>query len=152
MTNTPSSDKPGTKGLSTTPSPGGTSAPQPDWTTEKIRLGRLARRMNIQQWIARERAEYADKKYDRDGEVWHRLLLDMANFGLAEEGEWWGFITNYLKRAQLLGLDNPSGRQALGKLIVTLLSCMDAAIEVSGDLPRPGVPSGQIEMWARGRE
>lgn len=137
-----------------TPSHDGTTTPSPDSTTEQVQLNlkRLAIRMNIQQWIAHERIQYADKKYDRNGEVWHRLLLDMANYGLAEEGEWWGFITNYLKRAHLLGLDNPSGRQALGKLIVTLLSCMDAAIEVSGDLPRPGVPSGQIEMWARGRE
>lgn len=109
----------------------------------------LATRMRIATWLAEERREYADKKYDPDGENMHRLELDMQNYGLDENGEWWGFITNYLKRAQLLGLDKASGRQALGKLIVTLVNCLEVAERVYGPMPMPGVPSGQIETWRR---
>lgn len=111
----------------------------------------IAARITVQDWINLERATYADGKYKRDGQKWHELLLDMQNFGLDEHGEWWLFLTNYLKRAQLLGLDTPAGQQAFGKFVVTALSCFEACVMVNGKPPLPGVHSGTIEPWQRGR-
>lgn len=109
----------------------------------------IAARITVGTWLAQERKDYADTKYPRDSETWHRLMLDMKNYGLDENGEWWVFITNYLKRTQLLGLDTPAGQQALGKLIVTLLSCFEACVMVNGKPPMPGTPSGTIEPWVQ---
>jgi hypothetical protein len=118
-------------------------APNP----HRYRNVRLAARMNVATWLGTERREYADVKYAEDGES--RLKLEMQNFGLSEDGEWWVFITNYLKRAQLLGLDTTGGRQAMGKCIVTMMHALETSVEVFGELPKPGVPSGTIEKWVR---
>jgi hypothetical protein len=107
----------------------------------------IAARMTVASWLAQERAEYADLKYRRDGDKWHELLLDMGTFGIHEDGQWWTFLTNYLSRAQLLGIESPSGMQAFGKFIVTALSCFEAAVIVNGKPPMPGVASGNIEPW-----
>jgi hypothetical protein len=66
----------------------------------------------------------------------------MRTDGLA--GPWIDFIGNYLRRAELLGLDTMKGRQALGKYIVTMMHCLETAIEVYGPMPRAGYPSGEI--------
>ena len=104
----------------------------------------LSARDQLRVWLAKERREYADSKYDEQDENHRRLMLDMQNLGITEYSEHWGFITNYLKRAQLLGLDNPLGRQALGKTIVTLMHTLERAIEVFGPLPEAGYPSGEL--------
>ena len=125
-----------------------------DSSTSRNGLGTrdIAARIVVGDWLATERREYADGKYKRDGETWHRLLLDMQNYGLHEQGEWFMFLTNYLRRAQLLGLDTPAGQQAFGKFVVTCLSCFEACVMVNGRPPMPGVPSGTIEPWKRGDE
>lgn len=110
-------------------------------------FARIAARINLGTWLAEERRRYADLKYDRDGEVWHKLLLEMSNYGYS--GEWEVFVTNYLSRVKLFGLDTEAGRQQAGKLIVTLMSMLEAALQVHGPMPEPGLPSGEIREWVR---
>lgn len=98
------------------------------------------------EWILRERDRYADVKYDENDENHRRLVSDMCNLGISEDSDHWGFITNYLKRAQILGLDTLPGRQALGKTIVTLMHTLERAISVHGAMPQPGFPSGEIHQ------
>jgi hypothetical protein len=111
----------------------------------KERLRIIASQMNAASWIATERKEYADKKFDEEKR--HKLDLDMKDFGLTEEGLWPVHITNYLKRAQLLGVDTPKGLQALGKFTVTAIAMFESAIRVYGKPPMPGVTSGEIFDW-----
>lgn len=113
------------------------------------RNSRIAARMNVATWIGVERREYADLKYANGSEPRHRAMLDMRNFGLDINGEWWVFITNYLRRSQLLGLDTAAGRQAFGKTIVTMLHALETAVEVHGPMPQPGVTTGEVNEWVR---
>lgn len=94
-------------------------------------------------WIAGERATHAGVKYGDDTPQWRALVEDMKAHAHLD-GEWDVFIGNYLRRAQLLGLDSLPGRQALGKTIVTLMHCLETAVEVYGPMPSPGLPSGEI--------
>lgn len=102
-------------------------------------------RARVMHWIAEERERYADIKYAEGTEARHKLILETKNYGL--DGEWMVFIGGYLKRAELIGLDTPAGRQALGKAVVTCLHALETAVQAIGDLPKPGVPSGEIEPW-----
>lgn len=115
-------------------------------------LKAIASRITVGTWIATERRDYADLKYERGGEMWHKLLLDIHNWGLHEDGQWWLFLSNYLSRAQLLGLDTPAGQQAFGKFIVTALSCFEACVQVYGKPPKPGVTTGEIVEWEQANE
>lgn len=107
-------------------------------------------RHHLGEWITIERRQYADMKYPA-GANRANLGTEIQQVGLGDN--WMGFITNYLKRAELLRLDTPAGRQALAKMAVTIMHCLEQAIEVHGPLPRPGVPSGDIDMvpWWRGQ-
>jgi hypothetical protein len=100
-------------------------------------------RGELKSWIEEERIFYADIKYDYDGQI--PLTQEYKTYGLSDEGQWIVFITNYLRRAQLLGLDNKKGRQAMGKCIVTMMKCLETAIVCDGPMPKAGVPSGVIE-------
>lgn len=53
-------------------------------------------------------------------------------------------VEMYLHRAQVLGLDNPLGRQALLKGLSTLTEFCISVRLVYGELPAPGVPSGEL--------
>ena len=95
-------------------------------------------------WIATEREVHASSKYGEDKDARLGLVADMESHPHID-GEWDVFIGNYLRRAQLFGLDTPQGRQALGKTVVTLMHCLETAVDVFGPMPAPGVPSGVIE-------
>ncbi len=99
-------------------------------------------RLALKQWLLQERSRYADVKYDSDGDNRQRLKEAMRDEGYAPT--WANFVDNYLKRVEVFGLDTPAGRQAMVKAIVTLMHCLETAIEVHGRMPKPGVPSGEI--------
>lgn len=101
-------------------------------------------RQHVAAWVLDERTRYADVKYAEDGDNRAALIKAM------EDGDWerWtNFLGNYIKRAELFGLDTLSGRQALGKAIVTGLHFLETAVQVHGPMPRPGKPSGEVEPW-----
>ena len=102
-------------------------------------------RLAAAEWIWKERLGYADLKYNAD-----RMYdndVEMHTYGLTEEGMWWTFLTNYLKRAQVLGVDTLAGRQAFGKFLVTCMSAFESMIRTEGEPPYPGVSSGVIQTW-----
>jgi hypothetical protein len=91
---------------------------------------------HVQAWLDAERA-YGETKFPltQNDEMLRRS-------GLGRDGEWMGFILNYLLRASVLGPDNPLGRQALAKALRTTLALTETVVRLHGPLPDPGVPSG----------
>lgn len=58
---------------------------------------------------------------------------------------WWqDRIFMYLKRAQVLGLDNPLGRQAVAKAAATAVGMLENLLRTYGWVPQPGYPSGEL--------
>lgn len=102
--------------------------------------------MDHSRWEAwyRGEAEYQDSKWATEREVHYKLL---ATEGLAPEGRWRRDIDMYLHRANLLGLQNPNGRQALAKAAMVVIACVEGAEKVYGPLPAPGYTSGEIVEW-----
>lgn len=98
-------------------------------------------RVDLLNWIDVERMRYADGKYTDDKRTF--LIEALKTEGLSPT--WMNFHLNYLKRADLFGLDTTQGRQAMAKCIVSLMHCLETAIEEFGPLPAPGVPSGEIQ-------
>lgn len=91
----------------------------------------------------------------------HERRYQVTKFGLARDdahtkqgvgdGSWWRQqLFNYLHRAHVLGLDNPLGRQAVAKFTATACGLLESVIRVEGDLPAPGVPSGELNGRAEG--
>lgn len=109
-------------------------------------------REHLRAWLDYERTKYADLKFDPEKPETQALLKDATEnpqMRANREGEADIdlFIKNYLGRVSLFGLDTPQGRQAMGKLIVTLTDHLERAILAHGPMPKPGVTSGQIEEW-----
>jgi hypothetical protein len=67
--------------------------------------------------------------------------------GLDEEGFWLRQIFQYVDRAKLFGLDTLQGRQAMAKCYMTLSGFLESMVRVHGNLPAPGVTSGEIREW-----
>lgn len=95
-------------------------------------------------WIMRERREYADRKYPPGSPNYDARLADMRANGIGPGSTEVVFLTNYLKRAELLGLDTLLGRQAFAKFVVTAFAILDRVVMAYGPLPEPGHPSGVI--------
>lgn len=100
----------------------------------------LAAKIQVQDWVAQERRHYADVKWSGKNKVTN--LEKMATEGISPY--WMGFIGNYLRRAEMFGLDTLQGRQALGKALVTITACLEDAVLIHGKMPVPGVASGHI--------
>lgn len=101
-------------------------------------------RQHVAAWILDERVRYADVKFDRQGGN-HEVIRN----GM-DEGRWddvLSFMQNYVKRAELAGLDTLQGRQALAKAVVTGLDFLEIAVDKFGPMPKPGRNSGVIEEW-----
>jgi hypothetical protein len=102
---------------------------------------------DVLDWIAAERTAHAGMKYAEHQAQRQALIADLQE-NPHLDGEWEVFIGNYLRRAQLLGLDSLPGRQAMGKTIVTLIDCLRTAVEIYGPMPQAGLPSGEIVVPA----
>lgn len=88
-------------------------------------------------WLLGERS-YQVRKFGT--ELDDRHTVD----GLGEDAWWWRQLASYFHRARVLGLDNPVGRQALAKFTATAVGLLESAVRVHGELPPPGVPSGDL--------
>jgi hypothetical protein len=102
-------------------------------------------KVKLREWIEYERAVHASTKYSEGMDGRKMLVEAMKTEGWGDT--WQNFAGNYLKRVELFGIDTPQGRQAMGKAIVTLMHCLETAMVVHGDLPKPGLTSGEIEEW-----
>lgn len=107
----------------------------------------LAIRQDIMEWLTEERVRYADLKYPPGEGQGRKRLEDMAANGVSDTSEEMIFLTNYLSRAQMFGVDTPQGRQAFGKFTVTAIAMMERMVAAFGPMPMPGVPSGTIKEW-----
>jgi hypothetical protein len=98
----------------------------------------------VSRWLGKERA-YQVEKFGLEQDDLH------IQEGLVVDGWWWQQLTNYFGRAQTLSLETPCGRQAAAKLTATMVGMLEAVVRVYGELPEPGVPSGEIRERAKSR-
>lgn len=92
------------------------------------------------EWVKIEHMLYEGGKFE-----------DTADDALTAE-EWEELVTKYLHRAKVLGLDNPLGRQAVGKAATTAVAYLETCFRVYGSVPVPGFPSGHIRGEFRSGE
>lgn len=92
-------------------------------------------------WLQDER-RYTLNKFGSEADRTH--VEDFNLWGVDREGHWDLQLNTYLYRAKVLGLGNPAGRQELAKFVSTAAGMLSATIQVYGDLPGAGVPSGEI--------
>lgn len=104
----------------------------------------MPERTQVLEWLRDEWAAYADQKWEE-----HRAVHDarMRASGIDDDGWWYLQVFQYVRRAQLIGINTPQGRQLIGKCIATLVDCLASVIRVHGDLPEPGHPSGEVRLW-----
>lgn len=105
----------------------------------------LASRMRVAKWLADERRECADKKFNVIQLEW--LEQEMRDGRIRIGTQWEPYISNYFDVISSNGVESQEGLQALGKLVVTLTHALETAERVFGPLPKPGVHSGTIEPW-----
>ena len=96
-----------------------------------------------QAWFEGE-SEYQAKKFGSQRHIHDKY---METEGVAADGLWHHDINAYLHRANILGLRNPSGRQALAKAAMVVIAAVESAERVYGPLPEPGHTSGEIVEW-----
>lgn len=92
-------------------------------------------------WLTKELA-YVDKKFPLSVRGAHHLELEKE--GVSSDSYWFQQVYQYVKRAEVLGLDNPLGRQAIAKALSTMFGLVERVVEVYGELPPPGVSSGNL--------
>jgi hypothetical protein len=89
-------------------------------------------------WLLQERS-YQVKKFGTELDDKHTRAGVVG-----EDTWWWQQLMNYWHRTGVLGLDTPVGRQAIAKFVATGCGLLESVIRVHGDLPEPGVSSGEI--------
>ncbi|HEX9991904.1 MAG TPA: DUF4406 domain-containing protein [Acidimicrobiales bacterium] len=118
--------------LTALPSPpdGAPPVPGEDYDVERSAAAAL-------RWLVGERA-YQVRKFGTATDDAHTAE------GLGDDGWWWRQLTTYFHRARVLTLANPLGRQALAKFTATAVGLLESVVRVHGELPPPGVPSGDV--------
>lgn len=96
----------------------------------------------VMDWIEHEHHVYQISKTPPE--------MDDARTQFTPEA-WEEIIGMYLHRARILGLDNPLGRQSIAKAAATVCGYAESVVRVYGDLPEPGVSSGENanKLWPR---
>jgi len=98
-------------------------------------------RKRVLEWLREEWEHYANAKQD-DYRPAHDATLAREGIG---PGSWWeSEVLRYMHRANVLGLDNPLGRQAACKGMAVYVDMCAAITRVHGDPPKAGVPSGEL--------
>lgn len=97
----------------------------------------------VEDWLDDELRDYVYRKFDPAEDVKHLHEFIAANSAAELDETWWSKqLANYYHRAKILGLENANGRQALGKFVATAIGMLAAAVDEFGELPEPGVSSG----------
>lgn len=104
-------------------------------------------REHVKWWIHVERTQYADVKYTPGESAYLDRLQDIKDNGIGPASTEMVFLTNYLKRAELLGIDNLAGRQAFGKFVVTATAMLERIVLAYGPMPDPGHTTGEVYEW-----
>jgi len=105
-------------------------------------IPRTEEREHLLKWIESEWKDYSDPKFGDQRPLHDEFLKET---GLELDGWWYNQVFQYWKRAQILGVDTPAGRQAIAKMWAAMSGLVESVIRVHGKLPKPGVSSGNIE-------
>lgn len=100
-------------------------------------------RRQVYSWLAAEEVGHQDLKFTEATKTAGPLSDDNWTHDPLMT-KWSDKIGMYLHRADILGLDNPLGRQAAAKAVATAHGMLESIVRVHGDLPPGGVPSGEI--------
>lgn|SRR5262245_11833097 len=96
----------------------------------------------VQEWLYAELG-YAERKrgeVGREEDVYElEGTMDLMETAFVRD------MLSYLKRAAVLGIDNPNGRQAMGKAIGVGVRMLIAVHDQCGDIGPAGVHSGAGE-------
>lgn len=117
-----------------------------EMTTEKLfamHAEKARAKGMLKAWVEHERSGWANVKIS--GEVRRENHIKPVL-----EKDWetiFNFVGNYIKRAEMFGLDTPKGRQAAGKAVTTLLDFIETSMVAYGGMPEPGLNSGEIREW-----
>lgn len=111
----------------------------------------LEERATVMRWMLAEWG-YANAKFGllEDCDQRHGHDESMRRHGFTSElseAFWFRQVTQYFKRAELMGVDSLPGRQALMKSLMTLFDACSSMIRVHGLPPEPGHPSGEVHLW-----
>jgi|SRR5688572_14339693 len=82
-------------------------------------------------WVESEHLSYEENKFAEEAD------------DAKTAGEWSGRIGMYLRRAEVLGIENPLGRQAVAKAATTCVAYLESMFRVHGSVPSPGFTSGE---------
>lgn len=99
-------------------------------------------------WLRGER-NYTIGKFGTDKDRQHFREWEDHENGW---GHWSNQLDNYYHRAWVLGFNTEVGKQALAKFVSTAVGMLSAGIQEYGELPKPGVPSGEIETRGGSKE
>lgn len=88
-------------------------------------------------WLRAERHEYQTSKFDYEAEADKPVEYWVQQFD------------SYIQRLPVFGLDTPQGEQAALKLAATAVALCEHIAERLKGVPKPGLPSGQIEFEER---
>lgn len=93
----------------------------------------------VMAWLSLEHA-YQVVKFGYEQDDRHTLSEGV------QASNWWDSqLSSYLHRARILGLDSLGGRQALAKFAATAVGMLESVVRVYGQLPPPGVSSGNLK-------
>jgi hypothetical protein len=95
-------------------------------------------RKRVLEWVRDEWALYADRRNDPNvADVEKHLLVDNP----LTEGWWHDVVWQYMRRAEVFGLETPKGRQQVMKAVATMIDLAACVVRVYGDPPSPGEAS-----------
>lgn len=89
----------------------------------------------IVRWLYVERETYQTKKFNYETEPDQPVEYWMQQFN------------SYLQRIPLFDIDTMQGQQAVLKLAATAIALSEHIADKLGDMPEPGVSSGEITSW-----
>ena len=90
----------------------------------------------IIEWLRYEREVYQTQKFDYEEE----------STKVHDHDYWIQQFDSYIQRLPVFGLETLQGAQAALKLAATAIALCEHLAE-TGALPKPSIPSGNIEVW-----
>lgn len=107
----------------------------------------------VLRWLVDEWYHYANNKFYSSPTDVHLQYMKDAGWKDPPKGFWARQVFQYQVRAKIFGVGEEGsqaskrGKQAALKMSTTLLDGLATMAKVFGDLPEPGVPSGEIRVW-----
>lgn len=110
-------------------------------------------RVHLYRWIADEEVYVADKFDDqRDGHDESMKTYDLEDFWIRQVIQYYDRAQQFFQAARTADegrrrFFEMKGQQALAKAMMTAKGCVESSIRCFGNMPLPGVESGDVREW-----